>query len=188
RRRQTEQLDARVRPDFVRAHGAVGRSRDGLRSSRSRAALPRKAREARRPRRHRRHVCDRPSQTGQLLRDAARVRNVGAARRDRGRGDGGDAVRRANRAIASMVVVFAGAACSADAKPGYEYMPDMARGAAYKAFAPNAATRDGLTLQRPVAGTVARGQRPFHYGPGEQEAMRAARELVDPFRATPATL
>ncbi|MBO0911073.1 MAG: cytochrome c [Acidobacteria bacterium] len=70
----------------------------------------------------------------------------------------------------------------------YEYMPDMARGPAYKAFAPNTATRDGLTLQRPVKGTIARGYQPFDYGTGEQEAERAGRELRNPYRATEATL
>jgi mono/diheme cytochrome c family protein len=70
----------------------------------------------------------------------------------------------------------------------YEYMPDMARGPAYKAFAPNPVTRDGLTLQRPVAGTIARGYRPFHYAAGEEEAARAGRELRDPFTATPTVL
>ena len=39
----------------------------------------------------------------------------------------------------------------------FEYMPDMARGPAYKAYAPNSITRDGLTLQHPVAGTIPRG-------------------------------
>jgi mono/diheme cytochrome c family protein len=69
-------------------------------------------------------------------------------------------------------------------KRAYEYMPDMARDPAYKAFAPNPVTRDGLTLQRPVAGTIARGYRPFHYGPGEQEAQRAGRELANPYPVT----
>jgi mono/diheme cytochrome c family protein len=86
--------------------------------------------------------------------------------------------------VATALVV----ACGADSKPNYEYMPDMARGPAYKAFAPNPATRDGLTLQRPVPGTIARGYRPFHYLAGEQEAARAGRELSDPLRATTATL
>ena len=69
-----------------------------------------------------------------------------------------------------------------------EYMPDMARGPAYKAYAPNPATADGLTLRLPVAGTIARGQAPFHYGPGEPEAERAGRELVNPLPLTPRTL
>ncbi len=58
------------------------------------------------------------------------------------------------------------AACEPGAEPGSEYMPDMARSPAYKAFAPNAVLRGGTTLQRPVAGTVARGRLPFHYGKG----------------------
>jgi len=69
-----------------------------------------------------------------------------------------------------------------------EYMPDMARDAAYKAFAPNAATADGLTLRAPVAGAIPRGYQPFHYGPGEEEAERAGRELPNPYTPTPATL
>jgi mono/diheme cytochrome c family protein len=64
----------------------------------------------------------------------------------------------------------------------------MVRDPAYKAFAPNPATRDGLTLQQPVAGTIPRGHQTFHYGRGEEEAMRAGRELLNPYRATAQTL
>jgi mono/diheme cytochrome c family protein len=70
----------------------------------------------------------------------------------------------------------------------FEYMPDMARDPAYKAFAPNPATRNGLTLQLPVAGTIARGYEPFHYGSSEEEAARAGVELRNPYRATAQTL
>jgi mono/diheme cytochrome c family protein len=80
------------------------------------------------------------------------------------------------------------AGCEPGDKPGPEYMPDMARGPGYKAFAPNAATRNGITLQRPVAGTIKRGFRPFHYGKGEAEATRAGVELTSPFHATEATI
>jgi mono/diheme cytochrome c family protein len=84
----------------------------------------------------------------------------------------------------SMAVVLA--ACGADSpKRAREYMPDMARDPAYKAYAPNPATRDGLTWQAPVAGTIPRGFRPIHYGAGEGEAARAGEELQNPFRATP---
>jgi len=83
--------------------------------------------------------------------------------------------------FASIVVV---SACQPGAEPGSEYMPDMARGPAYKAFAPNQATRNGITLQRPVAGTIARGHPPLHYGKGDAEAARAGRELTNPFHAT----
>jgi mono/diheme cytochrome c family protein len=84
-------------------------------------------------------------------------------------------------------VLAAGCGASSEHR-AMEYMPDMARDPAYKAFAPNSVTRDGLTLQRPVAGTIARGYSVFHYGPGEDEAARAGRELQNPYRATARTL
>jgi mono/diheme cytochrome c family protein len=91
--------------------------------------------------------------------------------------------------LVSVLVAAALTGCGATSQQrAYEYMPDMARGPAYKAFAPNPVTRDGLTLQRPVAGTIARGYRPFLYGPGEPEAMRAGRELTNPHAATAQTL
>ena len=73
------------------------------------------------------------------------------------------------------------AACQPDEQPGSEYIEDMARGPAYKAFAPNQATRNGITLQHPVAGTIARGYHPFHYAKGDAEGARAGRELTNPF-------
>jgi mono/diheme cytochrome c family protein len=78
--------------------------------------------------------------------------------------------------------------CTDDTQRAREYMPDMVRDPAYKAFAPNPATRDGLTLQRPVAGTIPRGYQPFHYRAGDEEAARAGRELTNPHPATPETL
>jgi mono/diheme cytochrome c family protein len=89
-------------------------------------------------------------------------------------------------AFASILSILG--ACQPGDQPGPEYMPDMARGPAYKAFAPNQATRNGITLQRPVAGTIARGHQPFHYGKGDAEAARAGRELTNPFHPTAQTL
>ena len=90
-------------------------------------------------------------------------------------------------ALVTAIAPLAGCGASGNHR-AYEYMPDMARGPAYKAFAPNAATRDGITLQRPVSGTIARGYQPFDYAPGDEEAERAGRELKDPYRATDQTL
>ena len=87
----------------------------------------------------------------------------------------------------ACIVLLAGCGATPE-KRAYEYMPDMARGPAYKAYAPNFITRDGLTLQQPVAGTIPRGFHPFHYGKGEAEAIRAGRELENPYRASPQTL
>jgi mono/diheme cytochrome c family protein len=89
--------------------------------------------------------------------------------------------------LAATITVLTGCGASANHR-SYEYMPDMARDPAYKAFAPNPVTRDGLTLQRPVSGTIPRGYQVFHFGPGEPEAERAGREVQNPYRATATTL
>jgi mono/diheme cytochrome c family protein len=92
-------------------------------------------------------------------------------------------------AMAAILAMAAMTACGDNSqKRAFEYMPDMARDPAYKAFAPNPATRDGLTLQSPVAGTIPRGYLPFHYGPGDPEAARAGRDLRNPYHPTPQTL
>jgi mono/diheme cytochrome c family protein len=87
--------------------------------------------------------------------------------------------------LIAVLALLASACGSETDQRAPEYFPDMARGPAYKAYAPNPATRDGLTLQLPVAGTVARGYHPFHFGPGEPEAIRAGHELTNPYRPTP---
>jgi len=97
------------------------------------------------------------------------------------------------RTLAIVLTMCLGAmamltACEPGDQPGPEYMPDMAHGPAYKAFMPNQAMRNGITLQRPVAGTIKRGAHPFHYGKGDAEAERAGRELTNPFHPTGDTL
>jgi mono/diheme cytochrome c family protein len=94
---------------------------------------------------------------------------------------------RVTAALAALAALIAGCGAGGNDR-AREYMPDMARGPAYKAFAPNPATRTGLTLQAPVVGTIARGHRPFHYGPGEEEAARAGHQLLNPLPLTTATL
>jgi mono/diheme cytochrome c family protein len=86
------------------------------------------------------------------------------------------------------LLLCAALGCDSREARAREYMPDMARGPAYKAFAPNPAMADGLTLRAAVPGTIARGQSPFHYGAGEPEAERAGRELTNPLTPTPRTL
>ena len=67
------------------------------------------------------------------------------------------------------------------ARPGYDYMPDMAHSIAYRSFAPNPATRNGMTLQTPVRGTIPRGFLPLGYSNTLSDAERAGRELANPY-------
>jgi mono/diheme cytochrome c family protein len=98
-------------------------------------------------------------------------------------------VKNAALVVTGIALVGMLMACGANSRNrAYEYMPDMARDPAYKAYAPNTVTRDGLTLQAPVAGTIPRGYRPFHYGTGEEEAERAGKELHNPYHATAQTM
>ena len=94
-------------------------------------------------------------------------------------------MNRHSRLAACLLLCGCGASSQ---RRAFEYMPDMARDPAYKAFAPNPATRDGLTLRPPVAGTIARNYHPFHYGSGEEEAARAGAEQKNPYRPTTQTL
>jgi mono/diheme cytochrome c family protein len=88
---------------------------------------------------------------------------------------------------ASAIVVLAGASNDASRR-GMEYMADMAYSVPYNSFAPNPVTRDGKTVQRPVAGTVPRGFQPFRYAATPEEAVRAGRELRNPIRPSPEAL
>jgi mono/diheme cytochrome c family protein len=73
---------------------------------------------------------------------------------------------------------------AADAsRPNFELLPQMAHGARYNTYSANPNFADGKTLQAPVVGTIARGEMPLHFGPGANEAARAARELVSPVNA-----
>jgi mono/diheme cytochrome c family protein len=91
----------------------------------------------------------------------------------------------------ALTLIVVGYACNTtteSSKRGYEYMPDMVYSVAYDSFAPNPVTRNRITLQRPVKGTIPRGFLPFHFGPTAAEAERAGRELENPIPTTTKTL
>lgn len=74
-------------------------------------------------------------------------------------------------------------------RPNYEYLPEMAHSPAFKSFTENPNWPDRKTLQAPVPGTLTRDAAPLHYGPSPEEAVRAGRELRNPFSANdPAAL
>jgi len=89
------------------------------------------------------------------------------------------------RLVLIVLVLAAALGCGARGdRRGLEYAPDMVYSLAYDSFAPNPVTRDGLTLQRPVRGTIARGFLPLHYTASVEDAERAGRELTNPVPRT----
>jgi mono/diheme cytochrome c family protein len=85
------------------------------------------------------------------------------------------------RIALALVLPLAMAGCgSPREKRGYEFMPDMTRSVPYDAFAPNPVTRNRMTQQLPVRGTIPRGFQPLHYVNTVADAERAGRELRFP--------
>jgi mono/diheme cytochrome c family protein len=86
-----------------------------------------------------------------------------------------------------LLLAAASVHCSRQpARRGYEYMPDMTYAVSYDSFAPNPATRNGMTLQVPVRGTIPRGFMPMHFDSSAADAERAGRELSNPHARNPA--
>jgi mono/diheme cytochrome c family protein len=74
-------------------------------------------------------------------------------------------------------------------QPNPDLFPDMVHTARYNAFAPNPYFASGATLQVPDPRTSPHNGAPLAYGPGAQEAARAARDLRNPLSAQePASL
>jgi mono/diheme cytochrome c family protein len=67
------------------------------------------------------------------------------------------------------------------ARPNIEVLPEMVQSVAYESYSVNPNFRDGKTMQLPPPHTVARGTHDFPYGPAEEEAARAGRELASPY-------
>ena len=65
-------------------------------------------------------------------------------------------------------------------RPNVEFMPDMAHSVASESYTRSAVFADGMTLQTPPEGTVARGRLPLRFGTTPEEAQRAGRELTSP--------
>jgi mono/diheme cytochrome c family protein len=72
------------------------------------------------------------------------------------------------------------------ARPNLEFLPEMVRSAAYHSFTPNPAFADGKTLQLPAPDTVPRDHLPLHYRATPEDALRAGKELRNPFAPTDA--
>jgi mono/diheme cytochrome c family protein len=70
----------------------------------------------------------------------------------------------------------------------YEIFTEMVYSEAGESFSPSSVLPGAQTQQPIVAGVVVRGQRPFRYGPGPEEAKRAGDELANTMEATPEAL
>lgn len=66
--------------------------------------------------------------------------------------------------------------------PGWDYFPDMFYSPAYETYTPNSNFEDGLSMRKPVEGTISREIIPFGYTIEESERTRAGIELVNPFK------
>lgn len=83
-----------------------------------------------------------------------------------------------------VVAVLTAARWLVDTDPtrrNYEFMPEMTTSPAVESQAQCATLPDGLAQQPLVAGVVVRGRLPLRYGPGEEEAIRAGKELTNPY-------
>ncbi len=69
-----------------------------------------------------------------------------------------------------------------------EFPTQMEYSPAYLSQTANPVLPNGMTMQPPIPGTIRRGFMPFHYGATPDEALRAGRELVNPFKPTPENL
>lgn len=66
-------------------------------------------------------------------------------------------------------------------RPNVEFLPEMVRTAAYKAYSANPNFPDGKTLQEPPSDTIPRGFRTVDYQATEADAIRAGEELSNPY-------
>ncbi len=63
----------------------------------------------------------------------------------------------------------------------FEFLPEMVESVPFDAQGPNDNFLDGKNLRSPVPGTIARGYLPLRYAPTPEDALRAGKELVNPF-------
>jgi mono/diheme cytochrome c family protein len=78
--------------------------------------------------------------------------------------------------------LFLAASCSKGPNdPGMEYMPDMYRTPAYKAYSVNALFADSSSARLPVSGTIPRDYTFFHYPSTNEGYEAASRDLKNPF-------
>ena len=85
--------------------------------------------------------------------------------------------------------LFLVASCSKNPNtPGYEFMPDMYRTSAYKAYSPSGLFNDSTSSRLPVSGTIPRGYTFFNYPSSNDGYLAASNDLKNPFEANEVNL
>lgn len=80
--------------------------------------------------------------------------------------------------IALVLVAFT--SCQENARPNYQFMPNMYESVGYEAYSESHAFRTGVEAQLPVEGTVSRGHLPFDYANNMEDFMLAKENLKSP--------
>jgi mono/diheme cytochrome c family protein len=96
---------------------------------------------------------------------------------------------RLNIVLGVLLVIAAAFAVAMDVdhtQPNVEFLPDMKRSPAFDTYAANPVFPNGRTLQRPVQGTISRGDLPLYYEATKEDAARAGEELQNPFASNDA--
>lgn len=85
--------------------------------------------------------------------------------------------------IAGATILMA--SCTKDpSKPGYEFMPDMYRTPAFKAYSVNPLNPDSMSAMLPAKGSVPRDYAFFTYPDGREGYDAASRDLKNPLEAS----
>jgi len=71
---------------------------------------------------------------------------------------------------------------------GWDYMPDMYYSNAYESYTPNSEFEDGLTMRRPVEGTVPTDMIPFQFEKTDEDRLAAGEAMINPLFADEALL
>ena len=90
--------------------------------------------------------------------------------------------------FSSLLVFFLGSCERKVEKGKYQFFYELHDSIPYDSFDDNPVTPDGKTLREPVKGTIARGDKPYHYAKTIEDAERAGRELKNPLPKTPENL
>jgi|ERR1035437_3528234 hypothetical protein len=84
----------------------------------------------------------------------------------------------------ALILIFLSLAiygCNRDRNnPGWDYFPDMFYSIAYESYSKNPNFEDGLTMRKPVPGTVPRDFIPFDYTIDSDSRILAGKELLNP--------